>query len=79
MKKLPSLGFSIPIIFMMQGLANVDGECCCWGSEELSSMRNIIEFHKNFQLVFNLYKIVQINDKYLIILLISILFFNLYN
>ncbi|OUM64747.1 hypothetical protein PIROE2DRAFT_8436 [Piromyces sp. E2] len=49
MKKLPRLGFSIPIIFMMQGLANVKGDCYCWGSEELAAMRNIIEFHKNFQ------------------------------
>jgi len=51
MKNLPTLGFSIPIIYIMQGMANVDDNCYCWGSEELSSMRNIIEFHKNFQLV----------------------------
>jgi tRNA(Leu) C34 or U34 (ribose-2'-O)-methylase TrmL len=48
MKKLPTLGFSIPIIFMVQGLANVKGDHYCWGSEELAAIRNIIEFHKNF-------------------------------
>jgi len=51
MKKLPTLGFSIPIIFMVQGLANVKGDHYCWGSEELAAIRNIIEFHKNFQYV----------------------------
>ncbi|ORX56066.1 hypothetical protein BCR36DRAFT_176598 [Piromyces finnis] len=48
MKKLPKLGFYIPIIFIMHGLASVKDNCYCWGSEELSSIRNIIEFHKNF-------------------------------